>query len=975
MDVSRLAEKTKSVIADAHNSATLHRNSEITEYHMLFALVNNENNINYKILSNMGVDVEDLRKNVEQVINTLSQNAGGGAVKFSPEVEEQIAEADRQAMSMKDDLISVEHLMLGIILKCTPSLARLLKLFGITKKDFLATLKKFRNNVDSMESSATANANGEEEEEDILLKFGKDVTELARNNKLDPVIGRDSEIRNVIRILSRKTKNNPVLIGEPGVGKTAIVEGLAQRIIRGDVPTSLKNKRLYSLDLGLLVAGAKYRGEFEERLNGILKALEEDAGNTLLFIDEIHNLVGAGGNGGSMDASNLLKPKLSRGELHCMGATTLDEYREYIEKDPALARRFQSVMVNEPTVDDTITILRGIQEKFEIFHGVKIQDQALIAAATLSDRYITDRFLPDKAIDLVDEACSMVRTEMESMPTEIDDVSRKIMQLEIEEAALERGNDEGAKEQLTKVQSELATLRSKYNQMKANWEAEKKNIETVQKLKEKIDQVNAQIEAAQRNYDLNKAADLKYSTLPNLQTVLEQEEKAAEARAGGRKSLLRNKVTAEEIQQIVSRWTGIPVTKMQEGERLKLLNLEETLHESVIGQDEAVKKVTECIMRSRAGIANPNKPLGSFLFLGPTGVGKTELAKTLARNLFDDEKNMIRIDMSEYMEKFSVTRLIGAPPGYVGYEEGGQLTEAVRRKPYSVVLFDEVEKAHPDVFNIFLQILDDGRVTDSQGRLIDFKNTVLILTSNLGAQVILDSISSTGGISEEAKKEINQALRSHFKPEFLNRLDETVIFNPLGKDMVVDIVKLQLKYLEKRLNENKITMEVTDDAIKYIIEIGYDINYGARPLKRTIQNEVETLLSKEIIAQNIKPGDNIQVYYDTVKSDLAYRKLNPQVNHIDTEIKGAPVSQGRYVNNNQPIANQQPQQTTQAPVTNPQVSNANQPINPQMPNNHSNGNGIQVTGANNFPNSAPEEIDSINLMNLYNENSDNNNQQ
>ncbi len=975
MDVSRLAEKTKSVIADAHNSAILHRNSEITEYHMLFALVNNENNINYKILSNMGVDVEDLRKNVEQVINTLSQNAGGGAVKFSPEVEEQIAEADKQAMSMKDDLISVEHLMLGIIVKCTPSLARLLKLFGITKKDFLATLKKFRNNVDSMESSATASADSGEEEEDILLKFGKDVTELARNNKLDPVIGRDSEIRNVIRILSRKTKNNPVLIGEPGVGKTAIVEGLAQRIIRGDVPTSLKNKRLYSLDLGLLVAGAKYRGEFEERLNGILKALEEDAGNTLLFIDEIHNLVGAGGNGGSMDASNLLKPKLSRGELHCMGATTLDEYREYIEKDPALARRFQAVMVNEPTVDDTITILRGIQEKFEIFHGVKIQDQALIAAATLSDRYITDRFLPDKAIDLVDEACSMVRTEMESMPTEIDDVSRKIMQLEIEEAALERGNDEGAKEQLTKVQSELATLRGKYNQMKANWEAEKKNIETVQKLKEKIDQVNAQIEAAQRNYDLNKAADLKYSTLPNLQTVLEQEEKAAEARAGGRKSLLRNKVTAEEIQQIVSRWTGIPVTKMQEGERLKLLNLEETLHESVIGQDEAVKKVTECIMRSRAGIANPNKPLGSFLFLGPTGVGKTELAKTLARNLFDDEKNMIRIDMSEYMEKFSVTRLIGAPPGYVGYEEGGQLTEAVRRKPYSVVLFDEVEKAHPDVFNIFLQILDDGRVTDSQGRLIDFKNTVLILTSNLGAQAILDSISSTGRISEEAKEEINQALRSHFKPEFLNRLDETVIFNPLGKDMVVDIVKLQLKYLEKRLNENKITMEVTDDAIKYIIEIGYDINFGARPLKRTIQNEVETLLSKEIIAQNIKPGDNIQVYYDTVKSALAYRKLNPQVNHIDTEIKGAPVSQGRYVNNNQPIANQHPQQTTQAPVTNPQVSNANQPINPQMPNNHSNGNGIQVTGANNFPNSAPEEIDSINLMNLYNENSDNNNQQ
>ena len=965
MDVSRLAEKTKSVIADAHSNALLHKNAEITEYHMLFALVNNENNINYKILSNMGVDVEDLRKNLEQVINTLSQSTTAGSVKFSPEVEEQITEADRQAEIMKDDLISVEHLMLGIILKCTPSLARLLKLFGITKKDFLATLKKFRNNVDSMESSATAKEGGEDEE-DILLKFGKDVTELARNNKLDPVIGRDSEIRNVIRILSRKTKNNPVLIGEPGVGKTAIVEGLAQRIIRGDVPTSLKNKRLYSLDLGLLVAGAKYRGEFEERLNGILKALEEDAGNTLLFIDEIHNLVGAGGSGGSMDASNLLKPKLSRGELHCMGATTLDEYREYIEKDPALARRFQPVIVNEPTVDDTITILRGIQEKFEIFHGVKIQDQALISAATLSDRYITDRFLPDKAIDLVDEACSMVRTEMESMPTEIDDVSRRIMQLEIEEAALERGNDEGAREQLNKVQSELGTLRVKYNKMKENWEAEKKNIETVQKLKEKIDQVNAQIEAAERNYDLNKAADLKYSTLPNLQTVLEQEEKAAEARAGGKKSLLRNKVTAEEIQQIVSRWTGIPVTKMQEGERLKLLNLEETLHQSVIGQDEAVKKVTECIMRSRAGIANPNKPLGSFLFLGPTGVGKTELAKTLARNLFDDEKNMIRIDMSEYMEKFSVTRLIGAPPGYVGYEEGGQLTEAVRRKPYSVVLFDEVEKAHPDVFNIFLQILDDGRVTDSQGRLIDFKNTVLILTSNLGAQVILDSISRTGGISEEARKDINQALRSHFKPEFLNRLDETVIFNPLGKDMVVDIVKLQLKYLEKRLNESKITMDVTDDAIKYIIEIGYDINYGARPLKRTIQNEVETLLSKEIIAQNIKPGDNIQVYYDTVKSDLAYRKITPMTNQINTENRGAPVSQGRFVNNNQPIVNQAP--------TNPQTQNNNPMPNQPFPNAQNNGNGIQVTGANNVSNNVPEEIDSVNLMNLYNDNAENNQQ-
>ena len=650
-----------------------------------------------------------------------------------------------------------------------------------------------------------------------VIMNGKDVTEQARNNKLDPVIGRDDEIRNVMRILTRKTKNNPVLIGEPGVGKTAIVEGLAQRIVRGDVPTSLKNKHIYSLDLGLLIAGAKYKGEFEERLTSVINELDKSDGNILLFIDEIHNLVGAGKSEGAMDA---------------------------------------------------------IQEKFEIFHGVKIQDQALIAAATLSNRYITDRFLPDKAIDLIDEACAMVRTEMESMPIELDEISRKIMQCEIEEAALEREEDGNSKGQLAKVQKELADLRDKFTEMKAKWEEEKKNIARVKALKEQIDVVNAQIEQAERNYDLNKAAELKYSTLPNLKTVLEQEEKEAEKRQGGKSTLLRNKVTAEEIQQIVSRWTGIPVTKMQEGERLKIMNLEKTLHESVIGQDEAVKKVTECIIRSRAGIANPNRPIGSFLFLGPTGVGKTELAKTLARTLFDDEKNMIRIDMSEYMEKFSVTRLIGAPPGYVGYEEGGQLTEAVRRKPYSVVLFDEVEKAHPDVFNIFLQILDDGRVTDSQGRLIDFKNTILILTSNLGSQYILDSISENGKITDEAREDINQALRTHFRPEFLNRLDETICFNPLGKEQVYNIVKLMLKDLSKRLAYKNISFNITKEAIDFIIEIGYDINFGARPLKRTIQSEVETLVSRAIIAKEIDSGDKIEVYFNKEKEELELKKLN-----------------------------------------------------------------------------------------------------
>ena len=865
MNISSLTEKSKTLISDASNIAIQNRNAEITEFHMVDAMIDNENNLIYQLLKNMGVSVADLKENIEDEIRNLPKITGNVAMRFSPEVDEELQESERQAKNMKDEYISVEHIMLGIIEKCTPKLSKIFKLYRIDKHRFLVALKDVRGNV-SVRTDTPENTY------DVLLKFGKDVTEQARNNKLDPVIGRDEEIRNVMRILTRKTKNNPVLIGEPGVGKTAIVEGLAQRIVRGDVPTSLKDKHIYSLDLGLLVAGAKYKGEFEERLTSVMNELDKSEGNILLFIDEIHNLVGAGKSEGAMDASNLLKPKLSRGELHCMGATTLDEYREYIEKDPALARRFQPVMVNEPTVEDTITILRGIQEKFEIFHGVKIQDQALIAAATLSNRYITDRFLPDKAIDLIDEACAMVRTEMESMPIELDEISRKIMQHEIEEAALEREEDSSSKNQLAKVQKELADLRDKFTAMKAKWEEEKKNIARVKALKEQIDVVNAQIEQAERNYDLNKAAELKYSTLPNLKTVLEQEEKEAEKRQGGKSTLLRNKVTAEEIQQIVSRWTGIPVTKMQEGERLKIMNLESTLHESVIGQDEAVKKVTECIIRSRAGIANPNRPIGSFLFLGPTGVGKTELAKTLARTLFDDEKKMIRIDMSEYMEKFSVTRLIGAPPGYVGYEEGGQLTEAVRRKPYSVVLFDEVEKAHPDVFNIFLQILDDGRVTDSQGRLIDFKNTILILTSNLGSQYILDSISENGKITDEARENINQALRSHFRPEFLNRLDETICFNPLGKEQVYNIVKLMLKDLSNRLADKEIKFNITDDAIDYLIEIGYDINFGARPLKRTIQSEVETLVSKAIIAKEIDSGDNIEVYLDG--EELKLRKLN-----------------------------------------------------------------------------------------------------
>ena len=857
MDVSNFTEKSREVITTASNITTKNGNAEITDFHMLMALLDNENSIVYKLFKKMDVDIESLLSVVQDEINAFPKTTGTVSLRFSQEVEKALDESEKQAKAMKDEYISVEHLMIGLFEASTDRMRKLLKSFKVDKSRFLSALKNIRENVSKDESDSSENSYAN------LSKFGKNVTELAKENKLNPVIGRDEEIRNVIRILSRKTKNNPVLIGEPGVGKTAIVEGLAQRIVRGDVPTSLKGKTLFELDLGLLIAGAKYKGEFEERLTNVLKEIDKSNGNIILFIDEIHNLVGAGKSDGAMDASNLLKPRLARGELHCVGATTLDEYREYVEPDPALTRRFQQVMVPEPTVDDCVTILRGIQEKFEIFHGVKIQDSALVAAATLANRYITDRFLPDKAIDLIDEACSMIRTEVESMPVELDTISRKIMQLEIEERSLEREDSEDVKAQkrLQNIRTDLTNLRQEFQDMKLKWEEEKKNISKIQKLKEKIDDVNAEIERAERNYDLSKAAELKYSTLPNLKKVLEQEEKEIE-KTQGKNTLLRNKVTEEEIAIVVSKWSGIPVSKLEEEEKDRLLHLEEILHERVVGQDEAVKKVSEAIIRARAGIANPNRPIGSFLFLGPTGVGKTELGKTLAATLFDDEKNMIRIDMSEYMEKFSVTRLIGAPPGYVGYEEGGQLTEAVRRKPYSVVLFDEVEKAHPDVFNIFLQILDDGRVTDSQGRLIDFKNTVIILTSNLGSQYILDSIAKNKEITDDAREKVDQVLKQHFRPEFLNRLDEIICFKALDKEVVFGIVDIFLKGTINRVKDRGIDLSFTTNAKRWLVEEGYDMEFGARPLKRIVQSQVETLIAKKIIANELKEGDKAEVYYD-----------------------------------------------------------------------------------------------------------------
>lgn len=852
MNASKMTAKSIETLENAKNIASNNSSAYIEEVHILYSLLTQESGLIGELINKMGRSLPNLIAETKHVIEGYPKvSTSGGDIYISRETNDALNEAETLAKDMHDEYISVEHIMLGLIKKPDRELEKLFTTFNIKKEDFLKALMEVRGNsrVTSENPESTYN---------VLEKYGQELVSLARNNKLDPVIGRDDEIRNVIQILSRKRKNNPCLIGEPGVGKTAIAEGLALRIVRGDVPSSLRDRKIFSLDLGALVAGAKYRGEFEERLKAVLNEIKKSEGEIILFIDELHTIVGAGKTDGAMDAGNLLKPMLARGELHCIGATTLDEYRQYIEKDAALERRFQPVIIDEPTVADTISILRGIKERYEVFHGVKIQDAALIAAATLSHRYISDRFLPDKAIDLVDEACALIRTEMDSMPAEMDDISRKIMQLEIEEAALKKEDNKLSMAHLEDIRRELANLRENFKGMKVKWENEKNSIGRVQKLREEIGNVNALIEKAEREYDLNKAAELKYGKLPTLKSELEKEEKLAEERTSSN-SLLRDHVSEEEISKIVGRWTGIPITRLMQGEREKLLNMESILHKRVIGQDEAVKKVTEAILRSRAGIKDPNKPIGSFLFLGPTGVGKTELSKALAEALFDDEKELIRIDMSEYMEKYSVSRLIGAPPGYVGYEEGGQLTEAVRRKPYSVVLFDEVEKAHPDVFNVLLQVLDDGRVTDSQGRTVDFKNTVIILTSNLGSVQILEGINPDGEISKEAVDSVETLLKSSFRPEFLNRLDEIVFYKPLQKENIVKIVDLMLEDLKNRLSDKNLSLEVSDSAKNYIIEKGYDSNYGARPLKRVIQSEVETLLAKEIIKNDIAPGTTINV--------------------------------------------------------------------------------------------------------------------
>ena len=858
MNAQKLTEKSLEAVRAANGIAVEQQNNMIQQLHLFLALLSQEGGLIPQLFQTMNVAVDNVKMEVQSKINNLPSVTGSARkadeVYIAQDVDRAFQEAEKEAAKMQDEYISVEHLMLGLFDVPDRDLKEIFQTFQLKKEDFLNALMKVRGNV-------RVNGQNPEEKYNVLQKYGEDLVTLARNGKLDPVIGRDSEIRNVIRILSRKTKNNPVLIGEPGVGKTAIAEGLALRIVRGDVPDNLKDRKLFSLDLGALVAGAKYRGEFEERLKAVLNEVKKSEGGIILFIDELHTIVGAGKTDGAMDAGNLLKPMLARGELHCIGATTLNEYRQYIEKDAALERRFQPVMVNEPSVEDTISILRGLKERYEVFHGVKIHDQALIAAAVLSNRYITDRFLPDKAIDLIDEACALIRTEMDSMPTELDEIQRKIIQHEIEEAALKKETDKLSQEHLKEVQQELSQMRDQFNALRAKWENEKNAISKVQKLREEVEQVNGEIERAERDYDLNKAAELKYGKLPSLKKQLEEEEAKAE-RSKESNSLLRDKVTEEEIARIVGRWTGIPVSKLMEGEREKLLHMDEVLHRRVIGQDEAVEKVSEAILRSRAGIQDPNRPLGSFLFLGPTGVGKTELAKALAEVLFDDENNIVRIDMSEYMEKFSVSRLIGAPPGYVGYEEGGQLTEAVRRKPYSVVLLDEVEKAHPDVFNILLQVLDDGRITDSQGRTVDFKNTIIILTSNLGSPYILEGIDEkTGAISSDARAKVDALLKQSFRPEFLNRLDEIVFYKPLTKTEVGKIVDLMLQDLERRLDQKQLHLTVSDAAKNAVVAQGYDVNYGARPLKRFIQQKIETLIAKLLIAQDPLPDSTIVIDY------------------------------------------------------------------------------------------------------------------